>query len=108
MGETWFVQDIGLQKLAAWLQTKHIDRYVKSLFGEQNSFVLTSKSITATMATGPKIHLQCKPRNIWGQIASQKVYMLAVMENKDKNQKKSGVIRHVVRQMHKTMNASRM
>jgi hypothetical protein len=40
-------------------------------------------------------------------MASQKVYMLAVMENKDQNQKKSGTIRHVVKQKQETTNASR-
>ena len=107
-GETWYVHDSGGPKLAAWLQTKHIDRYIKLLLSEQNGFILTSKSITATMAIRPQIHLRCKPQNIWGQIASQKVYMLAVMKNKDQNQKKSGMIRHVVKQTHKMTNASRI
>jgi len=101
------VRNSGGPKLTAWLQTKPIDRYVKSLFGEQNSLVLTSKSITATMATRPRIHLQCEPRNVRGQIASQKVYMLTVMENKCQNQKKSATIRHVVKQTRETMKVSR-
>jgi hypothetical protein len=95
--ETWC--DSGGPDLAAWLQTKHKDKYIKSHFGEQNSFVLTGKSITAAMATRPQIHLQCGPQNILGQGASQKVYMLAVMENTDPKQKKAGTIRHAVKQM---------
>jgi hypothetical protein len=95
-GETWC--DSKGPNLAAWLQTKYKDKYIKSHFSKQNGFILTNKSITAVMATRPQIHLQCRPQDIWRQIASQKVYMLAVMENKDQKQKKAGTIRHVVKQ----------
>jgi hypothetical protein len=88
VGEIGFVWDIGLQKLAVWLQTKHIYGYVRPLFGMQNCLVLTSKSTTAAMTTRPETCLQCKPRNFWGHIASQKEDMLRVKENKEQNPKK--------------------
>jgi len=106
VGEIWFAWDIGLQKLALWLQTEHIYGYVRPLFGMQNCLVLTSKSTTAAMTTRSETCLQCKPRNFWGHIASQEEDMLRVKENKEQNPKKLGAIRHAVRQTCEVMNAS--
>jgi hypothetical protein len=96
MGEPWFAWDIGLQKLAVWLQTKHVDRHVKPLFDKQNGPILTGKSTTATITTGLQTCLKCKPHIIRGSITCQKEDMLRVKENKSQNQKKSHVVRHAM------------
>jgi hypothetical protein len=108
MRKTWFMWDVGLQKLAAWLQTKHIYGHVKPLFGEQNCSVLTSMSSTlAAMATRSRTRLQCKPQIFGRHMASQKKYLLRVKENKDQNLKKSCAIRHAVWQTCAMMNTSK-
>src|ERR1700676_5233211 len=85
VGEIWFAWDIGLQKLALWLQTEHIYGYVRPLFGMQNCLVLTSKSPTATITTRSEPCLQCKPQNFLGHIASQKEDMLRVKNKIQRN-----------------------
>jgi hypothetical protein len=80
---------------------------VKLLFGEQNCWVLTSKSATAVIATRLRTLLQCRPRTFWGNMACQKEDVLTVKQDEDRNPKKLSVIRHAVCQTDEMMNASR-